>query len=1121
MLFLQYVLRSVTLVFVVGCAFVLPFSHSQAMEMLMTATFEIRQDGEPLTDAQVVAYGQSRTTDEEGVVQFEKVMLMPHEFVIRKDGQEIRQEVTATDSVEVIELTGEWGAISDPRVRGPSGHGGNAGSSAILEESRQGSLLQRFGVYGGTALVLGLGSLAVMVRYRRQLVYNRRNRKRVLAVGMILGLVVIGVLIFRGSQYTADTGHGQTTRTFASEIDNSLPQPKNVRVWADDRVATVAWDEPDNAEDHDIVGYAVRWGKTTDGALTNAKTTIFEATQIQPLENDVEYLVEVSSVQGSIEKRDVWKINGTSSFAKANGTVSQPVQRKVVPTSARVDAMRQRLTGFFDDFNLPAGNFDERKWNTAYTSCVQQSEVGAFINSQFHSHNQIKSTCDRSGTASRPRAIFNVAGATEENPAVIEFDFDGTTQPRDAWYIDLIEVGSRKNGIPLDITSHNDLFESDQNDPGHMLRMHQGHGGISLHFWNENQVPSKIPLDFTCNGWGDNVSLAWCKAREGRTTDKYSPLPQPDFAFPVIPNVRRHWVIEYSPEKIKIFIDGVQILEAKTPAIFADVEEFEVHNTLFSYNTGKQFTTVEIQTSLLHWDNFGFTGPAPTTVTHNYIDGGEDGKTPYIGRGTEENPVPARVERVSKIPIPDSLQGATKARVMFTIQPFSHYDYSWKEGDAVSINGTEVAIPSPLEQVRTPEKTGNKFGSYVPFANGVVIDPKLLKTGINEIKFNFRADIVNLHVEVDFPKGSAPAFTQPQDIYGRELFNASIVPRMREADMYWFIEQPMGLDYGIAQPLPTVPHNPDAPPTAAPSPTPTPILGEAPDVSATVVVPTAVYYNDPAGMKTRLTTSADTVVQALITVRDPQGVEEINSVHREIALSAGSPTELTDYIDLTESVPPGEFTIDVQVVEQVSGRVLVDESNVARFQLQAAPGATEVPGTEPEPTSPVATASPVITEPPEDPESTPSGNLTITPSPTVETGDPSSTPVPNEEPTEAEQPTQQPTGRPADDPSPTRRWVPQDPTNTPVAATTRPTEGPTVAPTVIPTEAPEPTDAETCPRKGEGDANCDDLVNLIDFEIFRQEYLDELNSSFADFNEDGKVSLIDAQIWVTTFLSGL
>ncbi|MFW5703671.1 MAG: hypothetical protein ACOCXQ_02450 [Patescibacteria group bacterium] len=66
--------------------------------------------------------------------------------------------------------------------------------------------------------------------------------------------------------------------------------------------------------------------------------------------------------------------------------------------------------------------------------------------------------------------------------------------------------------------------------------------------------------------------------------------------------------------------------------------------------------------------------------------------------------------------------------------------------------------------------------------------------------------------------------------------------------------------------------------------------------------------------------------------------------------------------------------------------------------------------------------------------------------------------------------------------------------------------------------APEPTVAQ-CPRKGQGDANCDNKVKLDDLEIFRQELNGEVDGNRADFNEDGKHDLVDFWIWRVGFLS--
>ena len=78
-------------------------------------------------------------------------------------------------------------------------------------------------------------------------------------------------------------------------------------------------------------------------------------------------------------------------------------------------------------------------------------------------------------------------------------------------------------------------------------------------------------------------------------------------------------------------------------------------------------------------------------------------------------------------------------------------------------------------------------------------------------------------------------------------------------------------------------------------------------------------------------------------------------------------------------------------------------------------------------------------------------------------------------------------------------------TDTPVSTPTPTSINPS------PTETPTPGDE--CPRKSEGDANCDGQITLLDFDRWRQEYLGELNTTTADFNASSDVTLIDYEIW--------
>lgn len=64
-----------------------------------------------------------------------------------------------------------------------------------------------------------------------------------------------------------------------------------------------------------------------------------------------------------------------------------------------------------------------------------------------------------------------------------------------------------------------------------------------------------------------------------------------------------------------------------------------------------------------------------------------------------------------------------------------------------------------------------------------------------------------------------------------------------------------------------------------------------------------------------------------------------------------------------------------------------------------------------------------------------------------------------------------------------------------------------------------------CPRKPEGDADCNGIVNLDDFEIFRSEFVkirrgeQDLNNIESDFNDDGFIDIEDFAIFRLTFVN--
>ncbi len=602
-------------------------------------------------------------------------------------------------------------------------------------------------------------------------------------------------------------------------IDNTLPNPTNVKVFADDRIATITWTPPDNASSRGIVGYYVTWGTQSGGIYTNAKQTTYNETQIQPLTNGTVYNVKVQSVQGnhvSVPVTGSWEEGGSQATeARANGKVSPGVTLSVTPTSARVDQMRQQLTGFFDDFNTPAGGFDESKWNTAQSSCVAVGAGGSFINAQFHSHTQVRSDCDRAQIINRPRAVFDITGRTEANPGVVAFDFDGVSHGRDAWYIDFIPTTARKNGIPLDITSHASIFDDEPSDPS-MLRFEQLNDKVLFVYYDRNKVPHQITPTFSCPDWGSPASLpGGCSKTPGQQVPGLSPLPEPtttsdcpDWApncLNPISNFRRHWIIHISSTKIKLFLDGMLFWEGPMPAELASVNKYTIHNNLFSYNTGKGDDTLPA-TSLLHWDNFGFNGPAPNTVVHNYLEGGVTGTVPYLGRGNEANQLPEAPRNI-KLNIPDNIGSPVQARFMFTLNNDGPDNYHWSSDDHIIVNGKRYNYSNPALNEQAPilkewDGTDLVGSNYVPFADGIIINAADLRRGINDIALNIGANvryngIFNVHIELEYTKGTQPTYTQPSTIFGASIYNAMFQPTMSSHDNYLFIEQDMGLPTGV------------------------------------------------------------------------------------------------------------------------------------------------------------------------------------------------------------------------------------------------------------------------------------------------------------------------------------
>lgn len=127
--------------------------------------------------------------------------------------------------------------------------------------------------------------------------------------------------------------------------------------------------------------------------------------------------------------------------------------------------------------------------------------------------------------------------------------------------------------------------------------------------------------------------------------------------------------------------------------------------------------------------------------------------------------------------------------------------------------------------------------------------------------------------------------------------------------------------------------------------------------------------------------------------------------------------------------------------------------------------------------------------------------------------------TPLEGPTSAptQTPTQTPIPQATNTPTPTQTPT-STPTETPIPTAT-PTIDPLITPTVTPTPGACPVCAEGLPPKSRGNAYCDSVIDMADFQIWRDEFNGVYSTKSANFNcpADDTVGMDDFQIWRDTF----
>ncbi len=604
-------------------------------------------------------------------------------------------------------------------------------------------------------------------------------------------------------------------------VDSTLPIPKNVKTYGDDRVITVTWE---GNNDSRVVGYYLTYRRANSNdewivRQSEAKKDQYReyanAIQLQPVENGVEYEIYIQSAAGSYEQYDAGPLTygGLSTFAVANGKVSNKSTRTTaVGSSKRVDLMREKYTGFFDDFDQVAGPFNELLWNNANNDCVVRGGGAAFINAQVHAHNMVKSDgqCDRAGNATRPRAVFDMTGATTQKPAELAIDIDGISHSRDTWYIDVIPLSAHSTNRPIDITSHNDKNDQDTLGPGNMVRINAVDGGLTATYYDYRHIPTSLSLFDGATSCGQSYRGAtvvrYNNCNWSQKVSGLSPLPEPDFNASTISNVRRHWVVQFDGDKMKIFIDSTLIAESKLPSEFINERKYTVHSTVFSYNTGKDTKSGPVPyVELIHWDNMGFTGPPSQEVVHSYLEGGVTGKEPAYAKGRIDYTIP-QGNRDTIIPIPDQIGNLKNGVGYLYFTAYSHgfNYYNWSPNDYINVNGKTYKVPSMSENSGDAYQVNNIKNAEV-YNFILPINQADIKQGDNKIQFrlsgnpngerNTAASLINVHMELVYDiAANIPSYTQPLDIFGQKFLKA-VEPSITNCDMYRMIEQDLGLPY--------------------------------------------------------------------------------------------------------------------------------------------------------------------------------------------------------------------------------------------------------------------------------------------------------------------------------------
>lgn len=499
----------------------------------------------------------------------------------------------------------------------------------------------------------------------------------------------------------------------AAAPDEVLVTPTGVAVTEDDHNAILSWN---GFPVEDAGSDSVTGYRVTwgrAGAPRSAQVLTTRGTaQLQPLVNGVGYEAEVAAIG-------------------ADGRMSIPSEVvRFTGDPGRVATLRSTMNGFFDDFSRPTGFPDAARWNIATSACNTPRFDGFFVNAQFHVHNELSSgPCQKAQSVSRPRAVFDFTGRT----GTIRFDLDGA-QRSDQWYLDLLpnlaDITGQV-GVEDGLNKVGDRSK-DRHGPGGYLRLHQSGPEVEVI-------------------WIDNAGYEHLLAR-GDTEAAGVPL---------VPNVRRPWEVRINRDHVDLTIGGKAVVSAE--GLNLSYSRAHLLWNALSYDTRGNSNEAAF---LLHWGNFGFDAPVggSSPVTHDYTDGSLRVAPPFLTDAT----------LARSINIPDPIEGATAARLMLTLQADPSGGYEWSPDDRVSVNGTVLGVPEP---------TGARLASTdlvteeSPYSLVLPLSAATLQQGSNAVVVSMHlAQVLNLHLEVDFPAGYSGTYTVPARLAGHADATATPAP---------------------------------------------------------------------------------------------------------------------------------------------------------------------------------------------------------------------------------------------------------------------------------------------------------------------------------------------------------